>query len=257
MTQIKQSEWHEQWSLLRDDELFLFKDWIYPHPIEEFSGKTVLEGGCGGGQHTSFVAPYAKEIVSVDLNTTDLAKQRNAQRRNIQFVEADLSAMDLRRTFDIVFSIGVVHHTDHPDRTVENLKRHVKPGGKIILWVYSEEGNFLVKHIVEPIRKIFLRNLSRKTLLGLSKFITALLYIPVYTIYLLPLKFMPYFEYFENFRRLSFDRNVLNVFDKLNAPQVDFISQKRAKSWLSPEEFDNIHVSPYKGVSWRISGVKR
>ena len=28
MSQRKQSEWHEQWKMLQDDELFLFKDSI-------------------------------------------------------------------------------------------------------------------------------------------------------------------------------------------------------------------------------------
>ncbi len=28
--QKKQKEWYEQWTLVEDNELFLFKDWIYP-----------------------------------------------------------------------------------------------------------------------------------------------------------------------------------------------------------------------------------
>ena len=70
--QVKQSEWHEQWSMLQDDELFLFQDWISPLTLEDFKGKEILEGGCGGGQHTSFVAPHAARIVATDLNTVVL-----------------------------------------------------------------------------------------------------------------------------------------------------------------------------------------
>jgi SAM-dependent methyltransferase len=257
MAQIKQSEWHEQWSMFNDEEQFLFNDWIYPNKLEDFKNKTVLECGCGGGQHTSFVAPHAKEMVAVDLNTTDLAKEKNKSFSHITFLEDDIAKMDLKRQFDIVFSIGVVHHTDSPDKTVENLKRHVKPNGKLIVWVYSKEGNALTEHIVEPFRKIFLRKMGRKSLLVLSRIITFLLYIPVYTIYLLPLTFLPYYEYFGNFRKLTFNRNVLNVFDKLNAPQVDFISYDRIQNWFNKNEFDDIHISPYKGVSWRASGRKK
>src|SRR6185295_10883137 len=75
--QAKQSEWSEQWKMLQDDELFLFRDWIYPNTLGDFRGKTVLECGCGGGQHTSFVAPFAKSVTAVDLNTTDIARERN------------------------------------------------------------------------------------------------------------------------------------------------------------------------------------
>ncbi|MDZ4845795.1 MAG: class I SAM-dependent methyltransferase [Chitinophagales bacterium] len=255
--QVKQSEWSEQWKLLQDDELFLFQDWILPNTLEDFKGKTVLECGCGGGQHTSFVAPVAQSITSVDLNTTDIAKERNKKFNNIEFVEEDIANMNLEKQFDIVFSIGVVHHTNSPDKTIQNMKRHVKPGGKMIVWVYSKEGNELVDKIVEPLRKRFLTKMSRPSLLTLSNIITALMYLPIYTIYLLPLKALPFYEYFQNFRKLSFYRNALNVFDKLNAPQVDFISKERIVSWFNPDEFKDISITPYKGVSWSGSGIKK
>ncbi|MFA6319117.1 MAG: hypothetical protein WC943_17025, partial [Elusimicrobiota bacterium] len=73
----------------------------------------------------------------------------------------------------------------------------------------------------------------------------------------LPLRFLPYYEYFENWRILSYSRNMLNVFDKLNAPQTHFIRKERIERWFSPSEFQDIHISPYKGVSWRGSGTKR
>jgi SAM-dependent methyltransferase len=255
--QNKQSEWHQQWSLLEDNELFLFNDWILPNTLEDFRGKDVLECGCGGGQHTSFVAPYARSLTAVDLNTTDIAKSRNKDAKNIEFIEADIANMDLAKQFDIVFSIGVVHHTDDPDKTISNLTKHVRPGGKLIVWVYSKEGNELVESIVEPVRKKFLKNMGRESLLGLSKAVTASLYLPVYSLYLLPLKFLPFYEYFGNFRKLSFERNTLNVFDKLNAPQVDFISRERIGKWFSKESFDNVSIKAYKGVSWSGSGTKK
>ena len=79
----------------------------------------------------------------------------------------------------------------------------------------------------------------------------------VHSIYRLPLMFLPYYEYFENFRRLSFRRNVLNVYDKLNAPQQHFLSRATMESWFNPDEFGDVHLSQYKGVSWRASGTKR
>ena len=90
----------------------------------------------------------------------------------------------------------------------------------------------------------------------LSYFITALVTVPVYSLYLLPLRFLPYYQYFRNFRRLSFARNALNVFDKLNAPQVQWISRERAEEWLCAAGLVETHLSPYCGVSWRISGIR-
>jgi len=256
MVQSKQSEWCKQWELFKDEELFLFQDWIYPAKLEDFQGKDVLECGCGGGQHTSFIAPYAKHITAVDLNTVDIAKERNKKFKNIEFIEADIASIDLGKRFDIVFSIGVVHHADDPNMAVQNLKKHVKPGGKLILWVYSQEGNALVSTIIEPIRKVFLRHLNKNVLMFFSKIITLLLYPAVYSLYQLPLRWLPYYEYFENFRKLSFTRNCLNVFDKLNAPQVEFISKKRISDWFFGGNFKNICITSYKGISWRGSAVK-
>lgn len=257
MGQVKQIEWFRQWQIFKDEELFLFEDWIYPNCMEDFRGKKVLECGCGGGQHTSFIAPYVQKVVAVDLNTVSIARERNKGFDHLSFIEADIAEMDLRETFDIVFSIGVVHHTSNPEKTVENLKRHLKSGGRLILWVYSQEGNFLAEHLIEPVRKIFLKNIGKKKLLWISRILAGLLYIPVYSIYLLPLFFIPYYEYFKNFRRLSFERNTLNVFDKLNAPYVEFINKRRIQKWFDGGGFKDIFIGDYRKVSWRISATKK
>ena len=253
--QRRQSEWHEQWTLLQDSELFLFQDWISPLALEELAGKSVLEAGCGGGQHTAFMAARGARVTAVDLNTIGIARERTKEFPNVRFVEADAAAMDLGEKFDAVVCVGVIHHTDDPDKTVRNLIRHAKPGGRVAFWVYSKEGNWLMENLVEPFRRAFLSRMPRPALLRLSQAVTACLYPPVYTVYLLPLSFLPYYEYFANFRRLSFTRNVLNVFDKLNAPQVQFISRERALSWRAYAPFASYEVTPYEGVSWRVGGV--
>ncbi|MBF0318587.1 MAG: class I SAM-dependent methyltransferase [Nitrospirae bacterium] len=254
--QIKQKEWHDQWSMFSDEELSVFLQYIYPYTLEDLRNKDVLECGSGGGHHTSFMAPYAKKITAVDLNTIEIAKEKNKHFTNITFLEDDIATMNLSCQFDMVLAIGVIHHTDSPEKTVQNLIKHVKSGGLLIMWVYSLEGNSIVKNVLEPIRKTFLGNTNRNMLFFISRMVTALLYIPVYSVYKLPVEFLPYYKYFKDFRGLSFKRNNLNVFDKLNAPQVDFISMERAKGWLNEDEFKDIHISQYKGVSYRVSGRK-
>lgn len=59
--QKKHKEWHSQWLMLKDDELFLFKDWIYPNVLEDFKDKEVLECGCGGGAAYIFYSPIRKK----------------------------------------------------------------------------------------------------------------------------------------------------------------------------------------------------
>lgn len=253
-------EWREQWSLFQDSEQFLFEEWIAPMTLNDFQGKTVFEAGCGGGQHASFMATFARSVTAVDLNTTDIARERNKAFANVRFVAGDIASLDLGKQFDIVVCIGVIHHTDDPDRTFENLFRHLRTGGRMVIWTYSAEGNELVRYGVEPVRKAVLRRLSRPSLVWLSRAITTALYPIVHTVYRVPaLAFLPYYEYFGNFRRLSFSRNMLNVFDKLNAPQTRFTTRKKCDDWFSPERFEaaSISIRPYKGVSYSLSGVKR
>lgn len=253
--QEKQHEWAWQWDRLYDDNRWLFTEWIWPNTLEDFREKSVLDCGCGGGQHLQFVAPFAASALGIDLNALESAKRNTAGLKNVTLKEDDIAKMNLGQQFDMVYSIGVLHHTDNPTASFENIAKHAKSGGKVIVWVYSREGNFLNKWLVEPIKTALIHFLPRSVVLGLSRVITALMYIPIYTLYLLPLKFLPFYQYFQNWRRLPFERNVLNVFDKLNAPQTWFVTKEQIEDWF--KDFDNVHISPYKGVSWRGSGTKR
>ena len=255
--QEKHPQWEWQWQRFQDDSVWLFRDWIHPNTLEDMRGKDVLDCGCGGGQHISFTAPYAAHVTGVDFNALSVAKAKNGHLPNVSFVEADLAEMDLGKRFDVVYCIGVLHHTDDPERTFRNIAKHAKPGGRVIVWVYSREGNFWNRTLLEWFKRAVLLRLPRAVSLALSHVLTALIYVPVYTVYLLPIRRAPFYEYFGNWRKLSYGRNLLNVFDKLNAPQTHFLTGSDLERWFDAGTFENVHISPYMGVSWRGSGTKR
>lgn len=255
--QEKHPQWEWQWQHFQDDNQWLFEEWIYPNTLESMRGKDVLDCGCGGGQHVLFTSPFAHSVTGVDFNALSAAAPRTAHLPNVTLIEADLAEMNLGKQFDVVYSIGVLHHTDDPKRTFTNIARHAKPGGRVIVWVYSYEGNFWNRTLLEWVKRVVLLRLPRAVNVVVAHILTALLYLPIYTVYLLPLPFLPFFEYFRNWRRLSYQRNLLNVFDKLNAPQTHFLRESDVREWFNDQAFTDVHVSPYKGVSWRGSGTAR
>jgi SAM-dependent methyltransferase len=255
--QEKHPQWEWQWHEFYDNNQWLFTEWIKPNTLEDFRGKEVLDCGCGGGQHINFTAPYAKHVTGVDFNALSAARENTKQLSNVTLLEADLAEMDLGKQFDVVYCIGVLHHTDSPDRTFRNIAKHAKPGGKVIVWVYSHEGNFWNRTLLETMKRWVLLKLPRSVNLFVGHVLTALLYLPIYTVYLLPLRGLPFYEYFQNWRKLDYRRNLLNVFDKLNAPQTWFITKSQIESWFPASEYSDISITPYKGVSWRGSATKR
>ena len=168
-----------------------------------------------------------------------------------------MAAIKLERQFDIAYCIGVIQHTIDPNVTFGNIKKMVRPGGLLLLWCYAREGNWPNWLALEPLKRWFFLRLPKPALNFIARLFTFFLYPIVYTIYLLPLRFLPYYQYFANWRKLSFRRNQLNVFDKLNAPITHFIRKEQVERWFNADEFTDARIDHYKGVSWRASGRKR
>jgi len=260
MPQRKQHEWAWQWSQVADieeDNIAWLREWLSPYPPESFHGETVLEAGCGSGLHTRYLASHCKRLVAVDLNAAETARRNTADASNVEIREDDIATMDSAEPFDTVFSLGVVHHTDDPDRTVANLKRLLRPGGRLLIRVYAHEGNLLMRSIVEPLRSRLLAGWSRDRLLATARYGTVGMWLAMHTVYRLPLSFLPYYRYLRDSRSLSFTSNVLNVFDKLNAPQTQFIPREQVERWFDRGQFDDVQIDLHHGTTWRASGRKR
>lgn len=260
-----QPEWRALWERygrVEDQPPEMFLEWIHPHGPEAFQGKRVLDAGCGGGQHASFVARFARELVGVDRSTGDLVRERLAPFPNVTVHQGDIARIrpeELGGPFDVVYSIGVIHHTDDPDATFANLVRCLKPGGLIIAWVYSLEGNRVARWGVEPARKLLLRHLSQPLLHGLSWGLTVPALAAAHTVYRLPgaRGVLPMASYLRYQRELPPWRVAMNVLDKLVAPHTDFISRERAERWLRDPLLEPVHFSRFLDVSWRLSARRR
>lgn len=234
----------------------LYHEWIWPNKYSDFDNLEILDAGSGPGIQAKLYSKFAKLVVAVDLEAIEVTKQHTKGINNINWVCDDIRTMKLNKTFDVVNCVGTIHHTDNPTETFWNLYNHLKPGGRMIIWAYAKEGNFLMEYLIEPLRKRLLMNASSRLIKFISAILTLLMLLLSKTLYKLPIKKIPYYLYMMNFRKMSFERNLMNVYDKLNAPQQYFISKSTIEKWFNDSKFENIEISSFLGVSWRATGIK-
>lgn len=128
-------------ALSEDEEIFLSETQI---PAGEWQNKRVLDAGCGMGRYSRVAHKLGATVVALDLSGAlvrllDLAKESE----RLHLVQGNLLSPPFRgKAFDIVYSIGVIHHTPSAQRTFQNLSKLVRAGGMLTLWVYGKAGSF-------------------------------------------------------------------------------------------------------------------
>jgi 2-polyprenyl-3-methyl-5-hydroxy-6-metoxy-1,4-benzoquinol methylase len=149
-------------------------------PIESLRGKRVLDAGCGMGRFAEVCIQAGADVHAIDLSTAVEAAARNlGHHPNVSFYQADIMNLPFHDgTFDIVYSIGVLHHTPDTKRAFLSLSRLVKPGGLIVIWVYATIPHYVIGG--ELLRLVTPR-LPKPLLLKMSK-----VAIPLYHVHRLP-----------------------------------------------------------------------
>ena len=111
-------------------------------PLDQLAGKKVLEIGPGGGAHSCLFKRYGASVTAVDITperaiSTALKLGLTAGGEGRAY-NADAENLPFRDdTFDIVYSNGVLHHSEDTDKAVAEVFRVLKPGGKAVLMLYS------------------------------------------------------------------------------------------------------------------------
>lgn len=110
------------------------------HGYSSSRGLRVLDVGCGNGYVLFQYARNGAEVTGVDLTATaiDLSRKRFAiGGLPGNFVETDGECLPFPDGyFDIVCSMGVLHHVSNPAPMVNEMHRVMKPGGQLISMLY-------------------------------------------------------------------------------------------------------------------------
>jgi 2-polyprenyl-3-methyl-5-hydroxy-6-metoxy-1,4-benzoquinol methylase len=132
------------------DEVERRKYFVEPHipgfaEFPRWSGRRVLEIGCGLGTDTVNFARAGAQVTAIELSSESAALARRrlevyglTDRATIHIGNAEeLAAVLPPQTFDLVYSFGVIHHSPNPRRIVEHAQRYMTPQTELRLMVYS------------------------------------------------------------------------------------------------------------------------
>ena len=132
-------EW-ERFSEFSNDEIEAagreyFADLI---PDDGLRGATVLDVGCGSGRWTRYFAKRAAFVEAADPSQAAfVAARATASLGNVRVIQAGVSSLPYPDgSFDLVVSVGVLHHVPDPPAAIRRLADLVRPGGALYLYLY-------------------------------------------------------------------------------------------------------------------------
>jgi ubiquinone/menaquinone biosynthesis C-methylase UbiE len=109
----------------------------------------VLDWGCGYGQVTALLRDEGVDVVPFDYRE-GIPEPTVAPLERYPEIEAQLSPDPVvlpfeDRSFDTVLSCGVLEHVEHPDASLDEIRRVLRPGGTFYItnlpnrWSYTEK----------------------------------------------------------------------------------------------------------------------
>lgn len=108
------------------------------------AGGTILDAGCGPGEHSIRVAQAGHDVVALDLSEAALQEGRRRAKRagveeRIRFQQGDLTRLDFAdHSFPAVFCWGVLIHIPQIEQALEEMVRILQPGGRLALYVTNQ-----------------------------------------------------------------------------------------------------------------------
>lgn len=123
------------------------------------SAGPVLELGCGTGRITIPLAQSSAEIVGLDREPAmlDHARAKATQAGvGVEFVQGDAREFELGRKFGLILfpNNSLSHLLVRPDieSCFRSVRKHLKPGGRFVIEVFTPLGKFLLRDPKESYR---------------------------------------------------------------------------------------------------------
>jgi SAM-dependent methyltransferase len=231
-------------------------------PPEFFRGKVGLDAGCGFGRHLYYAASMGAEMVGMDFSAAAVQAYRNVQSlAHADVVQGDIFRPPFRgQAFDFVYSIGVLHHLPDPERGFRSLLPLVKPGGAILIWVYSKSRHW-TNALLEAARRCTSR-LPFRALKALSFLGAAVDWACFIGPYKAAVRCGPFGAVAERFifpriklyARYPFQVAYADWFDRLSAPVRYYYDEADLQGWAQRAGLRQVRISPTGHYGFRLYG---
>ena len=244
-------EWHN-YPELRSEYEEQFRDWTAHLQPEDWCGLTFLDVGCGMGRNSYWPMVYgAAGGLAIDVDERSLAAARRtlAPFANMRVEKRSAYAIGCENKFDIVFSIGVIHHLQYPQRALASMVEATKPGGRVLIWVYGRENNRWIVFLLDPLRRAFFSRLPIGLVHHLALYPTVMLWL------LLRLGFGS-IAYFRLLRRFSFRHLRSIVFDQMLPKIAHYWPRTMIEGLMREQGLLDVRLIWVNEVSWSAVGTK-
>jgi SAM-dependent methyltransferase len=244
------SRFHE----LTEQQEEQFRRWTcHLDPETDWRGKRFLDVGCGAGRNSFWAMKYGAasgKAIDVDEQSLAAAGKTLATFPTVEIQFQSAYEIDEVNEFDIAFSIGVIHHLEHPKRALEKMAKATKPGGKVLIWVYGRENMELYVRVLNPLRKLLFSRLPVWC-------VRLIAYAPAAALWLLLRLGLLKLEYFRLLATFSFRHLHHIVFDQMLPKIANYWRRDEVEQLLAAQGLTGIRLEWVNEMSWSAIGTKR
>jgi SAM-dependent methyltransferase len=143
----------------------------------------------------------------------------------------------------------VIHHLEYPEQALRKMVRAVKPGGRVMIWVYGSENNRWLVSVLNPLRRMCFSRLPIELTHRLSLYPAVLLWV------LLRLGVRP-IEYFRLIAKFGFPHLRAIVFDQMLPRIAHYWPRETVARMMVEAGLEGVRLIWVNQMSWSAIGTR-